>query len=386
MRVDVTEAGTRTAQRALREYRGIGLCCAVLWMAACGGSTSSPTPVAAPTPAPVGVNMTLLSRMDLSALGPGVGSAAGNWGYVSPQGRVFALTGVNIGLSIVEITDPTKPRSIALIPGGTSQWREIRTYGEFIYVTTEANTGLDIIDMRDPDRPAKIQTWSETFTSAHSLYIDRDRGLLFANGTKNAARVAQGVRVLDVGSNPANPREVGSFRDFYIHDLYARGNTIYAAAINDGFLAILDSSQIGAIREVTRFLTGGRFTHNAWLTADSRYVFTTDERASRPLEAWDIANPLSPRKVSEYIARPEGIPHNVLVDGNRMVVSHYVDGVHLLDVSRPDSPRLMGSYDTYAPQLEGFHGCWGAYIFEGSNLIIASDIEGGLFVLQYTGP
>jgi choice-of-anchor B domain-containing protein len=379
--------GARTAQRLNHSAhaRRIGLGWMSFWMAACGGSAPSPAPAAAATPVPTSLNMALLSRMDLSALGAGVASAAGNWGYVSPQGRVFALTGVNIGLSIVEITDPTRPRNIALIPGGTSQWREVRTYGEFIYVTTEASTGLDIIDMRDPDRPAKVQTWSETFMSAHSLYIDSDRGLLFASGARNAARVSQGMRVLDVGSNPTNPREVGSFRDFYIHDLYARGNTIYAAAINDGILAILDSSQIGAIREVARFLTGGRFTHNAWLTADSRFLFTTDERESRPLEAWDIANPLSPRKVSEYIARPGGIPHNVLVDGTRLLVSHYVDGVHLLDVSRPESPRVLGSYDTYAPAVEGFHGCWGAYIFPGSNLIIASDIEGGLFVLQYTG-
>lgn len=371
---------------AIAKRIAMGLC--ALWITGCAGGASSPTPapVAAATPVPAAMNMALLSRMDLSALGQGVTSAAGNWGYVSPQGRVFALTGLNIGLSIVEITDPTRPKSIALIPGATSQWREVRTYGEFIYVTTEATSGLDIIDMRDPDRPTKIQTWSDTFTSAHSLYIDRDRGLLFANGTRDAARVSLGMRVLDVGSNPTNPREVGSFRDFYIHDLYARGNRIYAAAINDGFLAILDSSNIGAIREVTRFLTGGRFTHNAWLTADSRYLFTTDERASRPLEAWDIANPLAPLKVSEYIARPAGIPHNVLIDGTRMVVSHYVDGVHVLDVSNPASPRLMGSYDTYEPALEGFHGCWGAYIFPGSNLIIASDIEGGLFVLQYTGP
>ena len=359
----------------------------ILTMAACGGSSPSPVPpaTATATPATDVMNMTLLGRMDLQTLGAGVTSAAGNWGYTTPQGRRFALTGVSNGLSIVEVTDPTRPRAIALIPGGISQWREIRTYGEFIYVTTEANTGLDIIDMRDPDRPSKVQTWSQTFTSAHSLYIDVDRGLLFANGTRNAARVATGMRVLDVGTNPSQPREVGSFTDFYIHDLYARGNEIYAAAINNGFLAILDSTRINAIREITRFDTGGRFTHNAWLTTDSRYLFTTDERASRPLEGWDISNPLAPRKVSEYIARSPGIPHNVLIDGTRMVVSHYVDGVHLLDVSNPERPRLMGFYDTYPTQGEGFNGCWGAYIFPGSNLIVASDIQGGLFVIQYTG-
>ena len=31
-------------------------------------------------------------------------------------------------------------------------------------------------------------------------------------------------------------------------------------------------------------------------------------------------------------------------------------------------------------------GCWGAHIFPRSNLIVASDIQGGLFVIGYTGP
>ncbi len=57
-----------------------------------------------------------------------------------------------------------------------------RTYGEYVYVTTEAKTGLDIVDMRDPDHPRKVRTWDDTLTSAHTLWIDDERGLLFANG------------------------------------------------------------------------------------------------------------------------------------------------------------------------------------------------------------
>ena len=34
---------------------------------------------------------------------------------------------------------------------------------------------------------------------------------------------------------------------------------------------------------------------------------------------------------------------------------------------------------------ENFEGAWGAYIFPASNLILVSDISGGLFVVQYTG-
>jgi hypothetical protein len=68
------------------------------------------------------------------------------------------------------------------------------------------------------------------------------------------------------------------------------------------------------------------------------------------------------------------------------VLSHYTEGVHMLDVRDPASPRLMGFYDTHAGAATGFNGAWGAYIFPGSNLIVVDDISGGLFVVEYTGP
>src|SRR6185436_17552676 len=222
----------------------------------------------------------------------------------------------------------------------------------------EAKTGLDIVDLRDPDRPVKVRTWSDTFTSAHSLWIDQERGLLFAHGTSN------GMRVLDL-ADPVNPREIGSFTGFYIHDSFSPGNFMYAAAIRDGFLATLDVSRPEAIRELGRFTTGGAFTHNAWPTRDGRYVFTTDERPGAPLEGWDLlASPA--RKVSEYLAAPGTIPHNVMIDGDRLLLSHYTEGVRLLDVRDPEHPRVLGYYDTYTGAATGFNGAWGAYIFPGS--------------------
>jgi hypothetical protein len=199
----------------------------VLAAAGCGGSvTRSDEPLASPSPsgAPA-ANMRLLAQVDLGGLTTnvhahhdepleisGAVSAAGNWGYTSPSGRRFALTGTSAGTSIVEVTDGARPRPVALIQGPASQWREIRTYGEYVYVTTEARHGLDIISMKDPDHPEKVRTWNRTFQSAHTLWIDEERGLLFANGTNTA----RGTRVLDLRGNPEDPDEVGSFDGFYI--------------------------------------------------------------------------------------------------------------------------------------------------------------------------
>jgi hypothetical protein len=60
--------------------------------------------------------------------------------------------------------------------------------------------------------------------------------------------------------------------------------------------------------------------------------------------------------------------------------------VHLLDIADPAQPRRLGFLDTETTATQFLAGCWGAYIFPRSNLIVASDIQGGLFVIGYTGP
>jgi choice-of-anchor B domain-containing protein len=375
---------------------------------ACGsGDPTDPSaaPPAAAGPAEARENMVLLAHLDLATLASvvhashdevveveGAVSGAGNWGYTSPDGRRFALTGTSAGLSIVEVTDPRRPVNLGLVPGAASPWREVKTYGSYAYVATEARSGMDIVDLAVPEHPHKVRTWNRTFSSAHTLWVDAERGLLFANGTAgpedqgSGGAGQNGMRVLQLEPDPEDPREVGAFQDFYVHDAYSRGDLMFASAIYDGFLAVLDVSDPGRIRELTRFSTGGRFTHNSWPTRDGRYLFTTDERPGRPLEGWDLLDLRAPRKVSEYIGSPGTIPHNVMVDGDRLLVAHYTEGVHLLDVSDPERPRVMGRYDTYTGASTGFNGSWGAYIFPGSDLIVASDINGGLFVIQYVGP
>jgi choice-of-anchor B domain-containing protein len=373
--------------------RGPRLILALASLAAvsCGGDDPLETMTLPPDTAPAR-NMVRLAQVELGQLVAGAvrtgesftfASAprgAGNWGYTSPDGRRFALTGTSRGLSVDEVTNPSRVRHVGIVEGPESQWREVRTFGTYAYVTTEARGhGIDIVDLRDPDQPRKVRTWSETVQSAHSLWIDTDRQLLFVNGANGRTG---GMRVLSL-ADPENPVEVGAWTSWYVHDSYSRGNVLFAAAINDGFLGLLDVSDPGRITEITRFNTGGRTTHNAWLTNDGAYLFTTDERPDRPLEVWDIRNPLAPRKVAEYLAAAGSIAHNVIVDGDRLLVSHYSEGVHLLDIRNPERPAVLGYYDTFPGPETGFVGAWGAYVFPGTNLIVVSDINTGLSVVEY---
>jgi choice-of-anchor B domain-containing protein len=392
---------------AMNTSRWVLALAAGLVLAGCGagagdGSGALDPTAASPAQAQSGApTLELRSRMDLPTLVgrvirthdepleiEGADNAAGIWGYTHSDGRRFALTGTSSGLSIVEVTDPRNPRNVGLIAGPNNLWREVKTYRDHVYVTTEAQHGLDIISLANPDKPRKVRTWNETFNRAHTVWIDQARGLAFVNGT-HLGNTDTGLRVLDLAKDPGNPTEVGFFpgsgsgSGFYVHDSYTRGNVLYASAIFDGWLALLDVTNPAAITQISRFNTGGRFTHNSWLTDDGSVLFTTDERSGRPVEAWSLSGSAAPVKVGEYIGQPGTIPHNVMVEKNLLLVAHYTEGVHLLDISRPAQPKLLASYDTYTGPSTGFNGCWGAYIFPGSNLIVASDMNSGLFVLEY---
>ena len=126
-------------------------------------------------------------------------------------------------------------------------------------------------------------------------------------------------------------------------------------------------------------------THNAWLSDDGQVVFTTDEVGNAPTTAYDISDVSDIKELDQF--RPAAtigrgvIPHNVHYHNGYLVISHYGDGVVIVDANRPDNLIEVGNYDTSAG-VGGFTGAWGAYPFLPSGLILVSDSENGLFVLQ----
>ena len=69
------------------------------------------------------------------------------WGYTDENGREYALVGLTTGTSIVDLDDPRNPVEISFIKGGSSIWKDIKTYGNKAYVTGEYGEGLQIIDL-----------------------------------------------------------------------------------------------------------------------------------------------------------------------------------------------------------------------------------------------
>ena len=90
-------------------------------------------------------NITLLGSLDYS-------TSQGNdiWGWYNPRnGNEYALVGLNDGFSVVNITNPVYPIEEFFIADSNSVWRDIKTWGNYAYVTSEANVGLLIVDLTD---------------------------------------------------------------------------------------------------------------------------------------------------------------------------------------------------------------------------------------------
>src|SRR5690606_25824342 len=107
------------------------------------------------------------------------------------------------------------------------------------------------------DLPSTVWT-APDWDTAHSLYID-ENGRLYIHGANHGNG---GVIMYDLEQDPMDPVLVGSFDNWYVHDGYARGDTMYLAHVRDGFFSIVDVSDPASPRLLGQQNTPNNFTHN----------------------------------------------------------------------------------------------------------------------------
>jgi choice-of-anchor B domain-containing protein len=320
------------------------------------------------------------------------------WGYTAPDGREYALIGCFQGTSFVDITDSADIHEVGFLPtSGASTnsgngWREMKTYSHYAYIVSEApNSGIQIVDLQYlPDSIRYVGKFvTGSLSDIHS--ISQSGPYIYINGANSS--FGNGVTVFDL-SNPEVPVQRGSWNTRYVHDCRVKNDTIWAMNINnsDGQVTVINAANKDSLVEITNWLNNPNPSpHNCDLTADSKYLLTTDEVGNSPprlLKVWDVQNLNNPVQVNTW--QPTGITtsrvHNVERLGNYAVIAHYSAGIRIVDISNPLALNEVAWYDTY-PNNNSFNynGCWGVYAFP-SGKIIGSDIGNGLFVIKTTFP
>jgi choice-of-anchor B domain-containing protein len=315
------------------------------------------------------------------------------WGYTAPDDREYALVGLQQGVSIIDVTDTENPVIKGYAAGPSSTWRDIKTWGEYAYVTNETGAGLLVIDLSNLPNELTIDDYfywepeipslNGTLSAAHNIFIDEFGFAILAGTNLNGG----GLIFIDV-TDPGNPQYAGAGAATYSHDVFARDNKAYSSEIYGGNFAIYDISDKSNVSLIATQNTAANFTHNTWINDAGTVLFTTDEKSNAPIGAYDISDPGDIKELDQFrplITLNEGvIPHNVHVWNDWLIVSYYTDGVIIVDGSRPDNLIEVGNFDTYIPTSTGFNGAWGAYPFFPSETILVSDRGNGCYILEPT--
>lgn len=332
-------------------------------------------------------------------------SANDCWGYVSDSGREYAILGLSGGTAFVEVTDPSLPEIIDVIPGPESLWRDMKTYQDYCYVVTEGTgAGIQVIDLTDIDsgNVSLINTVNQagqiTRTRTHNVHINEESGYLYRCGGGGGSI---GLRIYDL-SDPTNPQFVSEWHDRYVHDAqivnwhegpFAGQEIAFLYANNDSgggnpgldILDVTDKNNIVLIGQTDYSFPG--FAHQGWLTEDRQYVLLNDELAeltygipttTRVIDVSDLTNPF---EATTFTNGNTAIGHNIFTRGDYSFHANYRSGLRVFDISDPLNAGEIGYFDTWPQDDEAsFNSLWSNYPYLPSGIILGSDLEKGLFV------
>jgi choice-of-anchor B domain-containing protein len=381
--------------------------------------------------------MSLLGRLPLNQLPTGSNSANDIWGHVDLNDmREYAIIGLRQGLAVVDVTLPETPVVVGSVSGQSTTWRDIKVLQYYDKNTKRfkayAYSGADnvterltVIDLSNLPNSIDFVRRSQTDRESHNVYISH------VNYTTNTALSEETngqftplTPMLHItGSSefggawrtytldePANPQaaytKTDALRSDYTHDATSFVTSDARATNNCGLSAgsscnvIIDfnESQVRLWQhnnaqqatQLSQFTyPNADYVHSGWWSEDKQYIFVHDELDERrfalntTINVFDISDLSAPLLVATWRGPTKATDHNGFVKGNKYYMSNYERGVTVLDISDPTAPNEIAFFDTFgASNNASFSGAWGVYPFLPSGNILASDIQGGLYILK----
>lgn len=287
------------------------------------------------------------------------------------HGREIAVIGLYNGTAFVDITNPQNPLELQIIDGIGSIWRDVKYWDNHVYIGTEAEMGVQVVDVSDLENIHLVYTITD-FDDSHNIHVWE--GNLFVIGAD-----IHDIWIYDL-SEPNAPNLVGFWEGEYLHDIDVYNNKIYGTGIYSSTVYIIDITDITSPTTIVSWNYPG-MAHDAAVFHNEQFLATADEMQGGHLKIWDISDYDNISEVSSFQINETHSLHNIYFKNDLIIGSWYADGTRVLDVSDPYNLVEIGFYDT--TELEGLYvGNWGTYVYLPSGLIISSDTESGLYILE----
>jgi len=365
-------------------------------------------------------SLDLMAYLTPSELSGGIHTELNDiWGWEdSTTGKEYALVGLLIGTSFVDVSDPVNPVVLGFLRTTTngSSWRDMKVYKDHIFVVADnaGNHGVQIFDLTQLRGVTEFTEFSMTYHydlvgSVHNIAINEETGFAYAVGIGSAPsdEYMCGAHIIDI-NDPANPtyagclgdKTTGRYNDGYIHDgqfvIYKGPDSDYygqeiAFTCNETALGIADVTDKSNLKIISKFDNANfGYVHQGWLSKDHKYFFVNDELNeyngnddTQTTLIFDLSDLDNPRVINVYDSGLNTIDHNNFVKGDLLFQSNYSAGLRILSIKDPTNPLEVASFDTYpSGDRAAFVGSWGNYPYFNSGTIIVSSIEEGLYVLK----
>lgn len=322
------------------------------------------------------------------------------WGLVS-NGAEYAVIGTTAGTHFIDISDPTNPNQVVLIEGGTTGasiiHRDFHDLNGYLYAVADegSQSSLQVMDLSFlPDSVPVIYDSNELIRRSHNIFIDPDTEIMYSCISAGETLGFAPLRLFDI-SDPFSPQaiqayfSIGSFQLTQIHDAFVRNDTAYLNAGPEGFV-VADFSDplnpVGLASLTPNDYPQSGYNHSGWLSEDGRTYYLADEDHGLDIKVLDVTQfPDLPviDTIDAGSTSPFSIPHNQIVHEGFLYSSYYYDGLQVWDVNDPNNiTRVLQFPTSNIPHRATFEGAWGVYPFLPSGVILVSDMQEGLFVID----
>lgn len=260
-------------------------------------------------------------------------------------------------LTVADVSDPTAPRIVAQLDLGMDDRKGafvLALYGSTAYLGGMV-IPLHVIDVSDPLAPRLVNVVTSplqaisangalsdicdlaTSSSAAAFAADASASPSTASGGyAYVANGAAGLQIFDLGV-PTAPRPIGSLPMLSMGtDLAVQGTRAYAADSVFG-LQVVDLADPVAPRLAGISPTRGTL-HG--VAVDGRFAYVADNLVG-DLQVVDVSRPDAPFPMGA-IETPGDDALRVALSGGHAFVAAFADGLQVVDVRDPVTPRLVG--------------------------------------------
>ena len=305
----------------------------------------------------------------------------GSWGYIdSATGNEYALICSRPqGVSIVEI-DTWPPVEVGFMPSinPNRDAKEVKIYRHWAFVVKE-NEAIQVFNIANVASPVQVATINPIGGGSHNCWVEGN--YLYVVGNHGIG----GLEIWNI-TNPASPgARVGQYNTYYYHDIDIRNDTLYAAAIYGQGIDVLNIANKANPTFITNFNYPGSGAHNIEISPDGQYAYVGDEigTSGQWTRVFDISDIQNVQLLSQIVVHPNASTHNSYYKNGYLYIAYYTEGVRIWNVMNPVSPYEVARHDTYPGGGFGYSGVWNVYPYFPSGKIIASDMQTGLYVMEW---